>query len=174
MLGEAPSLLTMPTIDIATSEDFGAIAALNVAAYAEFASRLEPGSWEVMQKNLQNIAERAATAEFMVCRANDRVVGSVAYCPAGTGNPVIFDSDMASVLLLAVHPEHRGHGIAKALATACIAKAKRDQANSIGLFTNELMQSAQRLYRSLGFEQDAELPMRYGVRYFRFVLSLRQ
>lgn len=65
--------------------DFDAIAALNVAAYAEFAPSLSPGSWETMEKNLQNIAERARSAEFMVCRTAGEVVGSVAYCPAGKG-----------------------------------------------------------------------------------------
>ena len=63
-------------------KDFDAIAELNVSAYAEFASRLRPGSWEAMQKNLRNIAEKAEIAEFMVCRLGNDIVGSVAYCPA--------------------------------------------------------------------------------------------
>lgn len=103
--------------------DFDAIADLNVAAYAEFSLKLQAGAWEVMQKNLRKVAERAETAEFLVCRAGGAVVGSVAYCPAGK---------------------------------------------------SELMQSAQHIYRGLGFVQEAELPMRLGVRYFRFVLPLQR
>jgi ribosomal protein S18 acetylase RimI-like enzyme len=159
-------------IEIATSRDFEAIAELNVAAYSEFASRLPAGSWEVMQKNLRNIAERAEAAEFIVHRSSNDIIGSVAYCPSGKGDPTIFRPDMASLLLLAVHPEHRGKGIAKALTVACISKAINDRASSIGLFTSELMQPAQHIYRDLGFQQESELPRRYGVRYFRFVLSL--
>jgi len=34
------------------------------------------------------------------------------------------------------------------------------------------MQSAQHVYRSLGFREESELPKRYGVRYVRFVLQL--
>jgi ribosomal protein S18 acetylase RimI-like enzyme len=159
-------------IEIATSKDFEAIADLNVAAYAEFASCLQSSSWEVMQKNLRNIAARAEAAEFMVCRSGNDIIGSVAYCPAGKGDPAIFKPDMASILLLAVHPQHRGEGIAKALTVECISRARTDKASSIGLFTSELMQSAQRIYWSLGFQQESELPTRHGVRYFRLVLSL--
>jgi len=159
-------------IEKATERDFDAIADLNVSAYSEFASRLQPGSWEVMQKNLRNIAERAKTAEFLVFRSDDAIVGSVGYCPPGRGDPAIFEPDMAVIMVLAVDPSNRGKGIAKDLTLACITRAKRDNANSIGLFTSELMQSAQHIYRTLGFQQDRELPLRYGVRYFRFVLSL--
>ena len=159
-------------IETATIEDFEAIADLNVVAYAEFASSLPPGSWELMQKNLRNIKARAEAAEFGICRSGNDIIGSVAYCPAGKGNPAIFTPDTASILLLAVHSQHRGKGIAKALTLECIAKAKNDKASSIGLFTSELMQSAQRLYRSLGFQQESELPKRHNIRYFRFILPL--
>jgi ribosomal protein S18 acetylase RimI-like enzyme len=159
-------------IEQATPEDFEAIADLNVAAYAEFASRLQPGTWEVMRKNLRNVAEKAKAAQFLVRRSGSTIIGSVAYCPAGNGDPAIFSPDMASIHLLAVNPGQRGRGVARDLTLACIDRARTDNANCIGLFTNELMQPAQHLYRVLGFQQDRELPMRYGVRYFRFVLSL--
>jgi len=158
-------------VERATADDVEAIADLNVRAYGEFASALAPGAWELMQKNLTNVAERFLVSQFFVVRDDQKVVGSVAYGPAGSGDPTLFEADMASVLLLAVAPEHRARGIAKALTTACISSARRDDASSIGLFTNELMQAAQHLYRSVGFRLESELPMRYGVRYFRYVLS---
>lgn len=104
-----------------------------------------------MQKNLLNIEERSKTAKFLVCRSGATIIGSVAYCQAGKGDPAIFTEDMAAVLLLAVHPEHRGQGLAKALTEACISRAKRDRAAYIDLFTSELMQAAQHIYHSLGF-----------------------
>ncbi|AZB73325.2 GNAT family N-acetyltransferase [Synechococcus elongatus] len=158
-------------IEIARKDDLAAIAALTVKAYEEFAPKLACGAWEIMQKNLQNIEEKSKTAEFLIYRLNDRIVGSVAYCPAGKSDPGIFESNMASLLLLAVCPESRGKGIAKVLTKACIERARRDGATAIALFTSELMQSAQLLYRDLGFVLDIELPRRYGVRYFRFVLK---
>ncbi|MBD2177526.1 GNAT family N-acetyltransferase [Pseudanabaena sp. FACHB-1998] len=159
-------------IETSTSRDYEAIADLNVVAYTEFASYLPSGAWETMQKNLRNIKERAEVAEFIIYRSGNDIIGSVAYCPAGKGDPAIFKPDIASILLLAVHPQHRGRGIAKALTLECIAKAKNDKASSIGLFTSELMQSAQRLYQSLGFQQESELPKRHNIRYFRFILPL--
>lgn len=162
----------MGEIETARKEDFDAIAALNVQAYAEFAPHLHSGAWDVMRGNLQNIAERSQKADFIVYRQGSQVIGSIAYCPAGQSDPAIFGPGMASVLLLAVDPEHRGRGIGKALTEACIARACIDKAASLGLFTSELMQAAQHVYRSLGFVQDIELSPRHGIRYFRFVLKL--
>ncbi len=157
-------------VEAATSEDFEAIAELNVAAFAQFQSSLDPASWQEMLKNLRNVAERARTTEFLVCREQGVIVGSVGYCPAGNSNPNIFSAEMASVVLLVVHPQHRGKGLGKALTAACIARAREDNANAIGLFTSELMQPAHHVYRALGFRLESELPARYGIRYFRFVL----
>ena len=84
----------------------------------------------------------------------------------------MFAPQMAAILLLAVHPAHRGRGIARALTRACIDRARRDRAQAIALFTSDMMQSAQHLYRTLGFREEFELPPRYGVRYVRFVLPL--
>jgi ribosomal protein S18 acetylase RimI-like enzyme len=159
-------------IETATTDDFNAIAELNVAAFAEFAPHLEAGPWQDMQKNLRNVAERARKAVFLVCRVGNEIAGSVGYCPAGKGDDAIFSPDMASVLLLAVHPRHRGKGLAKALTAACIARARDEGATCIALFTSELMQPAHHIYRSLGFRLESELPARYGIRYFRFVLPL--
>jgi ribosomal protein S18 acetylase RimI-like enzyme len=161
-------------VEVATSGDFGAIADLNVAAFAQFERSLDPASWQDMLRNLRNVDERARTTEFLVCRERDEIVGSVGYCSPGKSNPAIFSPDMASVVLLVVHPQHRGKGLGKALTAACIARARKDGAGAIGLFTSELMQPAHNVYRALGFELDSELPARYGIRYFRFVLPLER
>jgi len=161
-------------VEPATNEDFDAIADLNVAAFAQFERSLDPTSWQDMLKNLRNVDERARTTEFFVCRDGGEIVGSVGYCSAGNSNPNIFSAEMASVVLLVVHPQHRGNGLGKALMAACIARARQDNAGAIGLFTSELMQPAHHVYRKLGFQLESELPPRYGIRYFRFVLPLSQ
>lgn len=161
-----------PLVEPALQSDYDAIAELNVAAYGEFARHLQPDNWELMRQSVRRIDERAKIAQFFVCRDGPALVGAVAYCPAGQGNPEIFEPDMASVLLLAAHPNHRGKGIGKVLTATCVTLAQRDGANSIGLFTSELMGPAQRLYRSLGFQLDKELPQRLGIRYFRYSMRL--
>jgi ribosomal protein S18 acetylase RimI-like enzyme len=157
---------------VATKDDFDAIAALNVAAYEEFAPHLEPGGWDLMRANLGKVASRAERGRFLVVRHEGRLIASVAYCPPGFSDPTIFDPATASVLLLSVHPQHRGRGLAKLLVMEAIARARQDQAERIGLFTSELMTAAQRLYHQLGFRHDGDLPRRYGVRYLRLLLDL--
>lgn len=159
-------------VEAASHEDFDAIANLNVAAFAQFEPSLSPASWQEMLKNLRNVTERSRTTEFFVYREGGKIVGSVGYCPAGKSNPSIFSPDTASVVLLVVHPQHRGRGLGKELTTACIARARQDGACAIGLFTSELMQPAHHVYRTLGFKLESELTARYGIRYFRFVLPL--
>lgn len=162
----------VPVVERATRNDFAAIGDLNVMAYREFARHLAADRWEDWQRNLRRVEERARGAEIFICRDGERVVGSVAYCPAGRGDPAVFAPNMAAVLLLAVHPAYRGTGIAKLLMDACLSRARNDGAQSVGLFTSEPMLAAQHIYRSLGFALESELPRRYGLRYFRFVLAL--
>jgi ribosomal protein S18 acetylase RimI-like enzyme len=163
----------MTPIESATPQDFDAIAALNLIAYDEFAVHLKPDAWARMRQNITNIDERATTQEFFVARDAGGIVGSVAYAKAGEADPAFFKPGMAAALLLAVHPAHRGRGLARQLMAACIERARRDKADSLALFTSELMQPAQALYHNLGFLFDAELPPRHGVTYVRFVFPLR-
>ena len=159
-------------VETATPADYPAIAEVNLRAYFEYSSKLPPGSWEIMLPNLVNVVERAQKSQFYVVREDTRLVASAAYCPAGSGDSTVFRDNEASVLLLAVEPGARGRGLAKALVSSCVERARLDGAASIGLFTNELMQAAQQVYRLAGFRQEAELPTRHGIRFFRFALSL--
>ena len=125
-----------------------------------------------MQKNLRNVQGRAEKSQFLVVRDGIQLIGSVAYCPPGNGDPEFFEPHWAGLLLLAVDPAHRGKGIVRELASACVSMVRRDGAQSIALFTSELMYAAQRLYQSLGFQLGSALPKRLGARNFRHVLPL--
>lgn len=127
-----------------------------------------------MRAKLTEVESLARRVTFLAARVDEEIAGSVAYCPAGKSDPAIFPSDWASLLLLAVSPRYRRHGIAKQLVAACIQLARDDGARTIGLFTNELMTTARRLYEAMGFRQDCEIPARYGLRYWRYKLDLTQ
>ena len=161
-------------VSLAQASDFDAIAALNVEAYQEFVGRMSPDGWRGMEASVRAVEARAQSARFLVMRDHGAIVGSVGYCPAGKGNPEIFPPEWAGVLLLAVAPTHRGCGIARTLVSACIQCARNDAAQAIGLFTNELMIAARQLYESLGFRQESESPLRFGLRYWRYKLQLRE
>ena len=159
-------------IELATPADFEAIGQLNVLAYTQFSPFTGRDGWDRMQASLRDVAGRAERARFMVVRGRSGLLGSVAYCPPGQADPHIFSPAMAAVLLLAVHPDARGQGVGRELMSACVERARADGAPCISLFTSELMQEAQRLYRHLGFVKDADLAPRFGVRYFRMTLKL--
>jgi ribosomal protein S18 acetylase RimI-like enzyme len=159
-------------VSLATAGDIDAIAALNLEAYREFADRMTPDNWQKMEASIRSVEARTRSTRFLVMREQGAIVGSVGYCPAGKGNPEIFPQDWAGLLVLAVAPSHRGRGIARTLVSACIACARDDSARVIGLFTSELMTSAQQLYESIGFRRERELPPKLGLRYWRYKLHL--
>jgi ribosomal protein S18 acetylase RimI-like enzyme len=160
-------------IQRATKQDRRAIADLNVEAYSEFADSISCDAWAAMESSLRErvgpIAERGT---YLVARTNGEVVGSVAYCPPGKSDLDIFPPDWATILLLAVSPRYRGQGIGKQLVRECLNLARRDQAQTVGLHTSELMTAARHLYEASGFQQESELPRRSGLRYWRYRLSL--
>lgn len=158
----------------AQTSDFDAIAALNVEGYREFAGHMSPDSWRGMEANLRAVEARAQSTQFLVIRDQGVIVGSAGYCQAGNGNPEIFPPDWAAILLLAVAPTHRGRGIARKLVSACIQCARNDSAQVIGLFSSELMTAAQQLYESMGFRRESEIPLRLGLRYWRYKLQLSE
>jgi GNAT superfamily N-acetyltransferase len=161
-------------VSLAKVSEFDAIADRNVEAYREFADRMSPDGWRGMEASLRALEARAQSARFLVIRDQGAIVGSVGYCPAGKGNPEVFPQNWAAVLLLAVAPTHRSHGIARELVSACIEYARNDAAQVIGLFTSELMTAAQQRDDSMGFRREREIPSRLGLRYWRYKLQLTE
>jgi ribosomal protein S18 acetylase RimI-like enzyme len=160
------------SIEEATAADILPLADLNVAAYQEFAKDLGPPAWRAMEKNLRGVARLTGWARFLVVRGPRGLAGSVGYCPPGKSDAAVFEPDWASIILLAVSPLHRRRGVARDLVRDCIRRARDDGAPAIGLFTSEIMTGARELYRRLGFNEDRELPRRYGVRYWRLRIEL--
>lgn len=115
-------------VSLAKVSEFDAIANRNVEASREFADPMSPDGWRGMEASLRAVEARAQSARFLVIRDQGAIVGSVGYCPAGKGNPDVFPQNWAAVLLLAVAPTHRSHGIARELVSACIEYARNDAA----------------------------------------------
>lgn len=149
----------------AEAKDLPEIAVLNYLAYREMASRVPAWSSEEFFHLL--VAKRAQQATFFLLRSQNKVIGSVAYSTPGRSVDPI-PAHWASLLLLAVHPEYRGNGYGRLLASECIMMARQDQADTIGLFTSELMTSAHRLYKGLGFQVEKKLAPRLGLQYWLY------
>lgn len=156
----------------ATLSDFDTIVDLSIAAYQEYAPKLTTENWQIVKQSIANISKTAMKAEFVVAEIDSTIAGAIAYYAPGKSNPQFFDSQWASLRLLAVSPSYRGRGIGKLLTEEGISRAKRDNAWGIGLYTSEIMTMAQKMYSRLGFRRERELPQMLGLRYWLYLLSL--
>lgn len=162
----------MPLIRNASLLDSEEIANISVAAYKEYAKILSVNNWQKIKQNLSNVEQTALVANFIVAEVENKIVGAVAYYSPGKSNPKFFNSDCASLRLLAVDPQHRGKGIGRKLTIEGINRAKHNRAAAVGLYTSEAMTTAQKLYGSLGFNRVKELPSMLGLRYWLYILTL--
>jgi len=133
-------------------EEFEALGELTVRAYAAI-----PGETDVgYHDELRDVTRRAALVPVLVAAdADGRVLGGVSYVP-GPGTPYSESErpDEAGFRALAVDPTAARRGIGRALAEACIARARTAGRQGMALYTRPSMLAAQRLYESLGFHRD--------------------
>lgn len=148
-----------------------AIAALVVAAYRDYQPSLTPENWQAMESGLAK-AGRIEHACDIVAERNGQLAGYVAYFPPGLSSAKLFESDWASIRMLAVSPDFRGEGLTRLLTDACITRARADNAATIGLHTSEVMKQARALYERMGFRETKRLPAMFGLRYWQFRLDL--
>ncbi len=154
------STMTSLHIRDAQPSDRGAIEAVTLSAYQEYAGLMQ-GHWAGYRQNiLDTLADVQPAAQF-VAEQDGQLVGTVLLYPAGTvlttpaGTPVTLA--WPEVRLLAVGPAARGHGVGVALMRECIRRARQSGAPALTLHTTELMQAAMRLYERLGFGRAPEL-----------------
>ncbi|RLV57053.1 GNAT family N-acetyltransferase [Aeromicrobium phragmitis] len=125
---------------------------LTVAAYVAD-GHLEPGDdygdW---------LADTAARADdVVVATAGDEVLGAVTWCPPGSPHREVAQADdEGEFRALAVDPEHRGRGAARALVEACLQRGRELGLTSVWLCSLAEMTKAHRLYESLGFQRAPE------------------
>lgn len=130
------------------------IGELTVRAYATLPEPLRGGPvYAAYEHELRDVAGRAETCEILV--AVDRagqLLGAVTYVP-GPGTPWSESERQgeAGFRALAVDPAARGRGAGRALATACVERARTDDRRGVAILTRPSMTAAHRLYESLGF-----------------------
>jgi GNAT superfamily N-acetyltransferase len=156
----APGRDTDPTIREAVPAEYGEIGELTVSAYATVGDPLlgDP-AYTAYEEELRDVAGRAATCLVLVAVDHPgRIVGTGTYVP-GSGTPwseTERDGE-AGFRALAVDAGSRGKGVGRALAMACVDRARRDGRTGVAILTRPSMTAAHRLYESLGF---ARVPSR--------------
>ena len=161
----------MSTIEPLTEADHAAVGSLLLEAYADYAERMG-SEWVRLRDGLAQAANRLTDAEIAGVRGASGLDAVVFYFGPSKSDGVIFPRDWASLRLLGVTPAARGRGLSRQLTDWCIARARGQGATRIGLHTSEAMTTARGLYERMGFVVDADLPMNFGLRYWRFRLDL--
>jgi ribosomal protein S18 acetylase RimI-like enzyme len=140
------------TIREVRPDEYEALGELTVRAYAD---HIAPRDAAYVDE-LLDVGSRAAAVPVLVAvDPEGRVLGGVAYVP-GPGTPLSEGAGEgeASFRMLAVDPSVAGHGIGRALAMACLARARAAGRTTMALYTLPSMTVAHRLYESLGFRRD--------------------
>jgi len=152
----------------AKPEEAHALAQLVVDSYAEFQGKLTADNWASMQANLRRAVLDPGKGLPLVATVGGVVGGFILYFSPGQSDGVLFPTAWASVRLLGVSPRLRGRGLGKALVEECLKRAQAEGAETFGLHTSELMNTARAMYERMGFTVVRELEPRLGVRYWLF------
>jgi ribosomal protein S18 acetylase RimI-like enzyme len=123
------------------AEHAAAFARLNRTWLEEHAI-LEPADEAQLDDPFGTIVARGGT--ILVALLDDVVVGTAAVLPHAP--------DEMELVKLTVEARLRGRGVGRRLVHACIEEARARSSHRLVLVSSSLLQSALRLYESLGFE----------------------
>jgi GNAT superfamily N-acetyltransferase len=147
----------------ARADERDAVAAVTLAAYAEYAPQM-PELWEAYRENILATLADPRPAAQIVAERDRALVGAVLLYPTGAVLPGGGESHgrppWPEVRLLAVAPAARGQGVGAALMQECTRRARAAGAPALALHTTGMMRAAIRLYERLGFVRAPELDVR--------------
>jgi GNAT superfamily N-acetyltransferase len=158
----------------------GAILAVTLAAYEQYAAALPPPLWALYRQNIEATLADVRPAAQIVAEEAGALVGAVLLYPAGAvmGTPGGTSITLAcpEVRLLAVPPAARGKGLARRLMDECIQRARAAGAPALTLHTADMMAIAMRLYERMGFVRATDLDFSpapgYTAKGYRLPLTL--
>ena len=166
-----------PAIRDASPAQYTEIGELTVRAYATVGDPLQGSpTYAAYEDELRDVAGRAETCQVLVAvDAAGRILGAVTYVP-GPGTPWS-ESERegeAGFRALAVDPAARGNGVGRALAMACVDRARAMGRHGVAIYTRPSMNAAQGLYELLGFARTPSRDWQFepGQWLWSYVLSL--
>lgn len=143
----------------ARRDEIPALAAVIDAAFAEFRAMRPAPVWAAYLAETRDVARRWDAAEVLAAEAGGAPVGTVSYHADAARGKMGLPSGWAGFRALAVRPSARGLGVGRALAGACVARARAAGAPALGIHTHPAMRAALRLYRGLGFVRAPEFDL---------------
>jgi ribosomal protein S18 acetylase RimI-like enzyme len=147
-------------------EDSQAVNDLALASFEQYKDAYN--NWPEFSKIISNMSSLSETAEIIVATQNEKLIGAVAYVPAGVTKK-IFPTEWPVIRMLVVDPLHRGLGVGKALTEECIHRAHRDHASLIALHTSPIMTIALNMYLKMGFVFEKTTGNIFGMEYGIYV-----
>ena len=139
----------------ARPEERAAVRELMLRAYAEYETIMDPTSWAELDHAVRSALDANVPSECIVAVDGATPIGTATLYPAhvdayGDATRV---EDCPEVRLVAVAPEARGRGVARALMEECIRRARASGATALGLHTSRSLRAAMALYARMGFER---------------------
>lgn len=132
--------------------EHAAVGALLEQAYAPSGMAPDAAYWA----QLRDTAGRTHDAEVWVAEVDGRILGTVTWAGAGSGQQEIAREGEAEFRMLGVAPQAQRHGVGAALLEAVVDRARQDGYRAVVLCSAEWMTSAHRLYERRGFHRIPE------------------
>lgn len=147
-------------IRVAREEEYAAVGALSVAGYdADGYLTYPDGTFDDDYAGwLADATSRAQKSTLLVALDGDELVGTVTWCPYGSGDAQLAkEPHQGEFRTLSIAPEARGRGIGRALVEHCLERARSAGLTEVLLFSLKEMLPAHRLYTRLGFVRRPDL-----------------
>jgi len=146
------------TVRDARDDERDAVRDLTLRAYAEYATVMAPSSWAALDGAVRAALASDGAVERIVAARGGELLGSVHLFPpaADAYGDLAGRAAFPELRLLAVAPEARGLGVARALVHECVRRARRSGAPALGLHTSQSMGVAMAMYERMGFERAPE------------------
>jgi ribosomal protein S18 acetylase RimI-like enzyme len=149
-------------------DEYAALGELTVAAYhaltdVHFGPEARARQLQY-DAELHDVAKRAELSSVLVATGpGGELLGGVTYVrgPDDPYSEELADGE-AGMRMLAVDTANQGHGVGRALARACLDRARESGRSRLVLHTGAWMPAAVRLYESMGFIRRPELDFSAG------------
>ncbi len=150
-------------------DEFSEIGELLVQVYSQLEGFPKPKNqpkYYDMLLNVGVLTNKPETELLVAITQENRIAGAVVYFGDmkyyGSGGSATKETCSSGFRLLAVNPGYRGHGVGKLLTLECIRKAQKKRNSQVIIHTTNAMQTAWKMYESLGFKRSVDLDFMQG------------
>jgi predicted N-acetyltransferase YhbS len=158
---------TTLVVRAARAIDRAAMREVVTSAFSPYAAELPSAVFRSYLTDLLDLDGHARHGDLLVAEVDGRILGSGAFYRDIAGQGMGWPRGWAGGRGLAVHPDARGHGVARALLAECERRARRHGAPVFAFHTAAFMTGAIALYDRLGYRRepryDFDLGAHFGI-----------